>query len=117
MPLPGTGTTTANAARPNDTQESKAAAGAAALRLALRDRAQFDMVGDISPSTRVGSSGRGMVQRPQHPQLFDQKPLTAMGPGSERLTGYYENTCVHQVMQESPVSGGRAWSISGANVW
>lgn len=32
-------------------------------------------------------------------------PLTAMGPGSERLTGYYENTFVHQVMQESLFAG------------
>lgn len=37
-------------------------------------------------------------------------PLTAMGPGSERLTGYYENTFVHQVMQESlfPREAGQA---------
>lgn len=28
-------------------------------------------------------------------------PLTAAGPGAERLTGYYENTFVHQVMVET----------------
>lgn len=28
-------------------------------------------------------------------------PLTAMGPGADRLTGVYENTFVHQVMRES----------------
>lgn len=33
-------------------------------------------------------------------------PLTAMGPGSERLTGYYENTFVHQVMREALLRGG-----------
>lgn len=33
-------------------------------------------------------------------------PLTAMGPGSERLTGYYENTFVHQVMREALLPGG-----------
>ncbi|MCZ2816298.1 alkaline phosphatase [Modestobacter sp. VKM Ac-2984] len=32
-------------------------------------------------------------------------PLTAMGPGAERLSGYYENTFVHQVIQESLFSG------------
>ncbi|GAA4756093.1 hypothetical protein GCM10023328_44760 [Modestobacter marinus] len=32
-------------------------------------------------------------------------PLTAMGPGAERLTGYFENTFVHQVIQESLFSG------------
>ena len=32
-------------------------------------------------------------------------PLTAMGPGSERLTGYFENTFVHQVIQESLLRG------------
>jgi alkaline phosphatase len=32
-------------------------------------------------------------------------PLTAMGPGSEQLTGYYENTFVHQVIQESLFAG------------
>lgn len=35
-------------------------------------------------------------------------PLTAMGPGAERLTGVYENTYVHQVMLESlQMRGGR----------
>lgn len=28
-------------------------------------------------------------------------PLTAMGPGSERLTGYYENTYVYEVMRDA----------------
>ena len=39
-------------------------------------------------------------------------PLTAMGPGSERLTGYYENTFVHHVMLESlfPSEAGKARS-------
>lgn len=32
-------------------------------------------------------------------------PVTAMGPGSERLSGVYENTFIHQVMVESLTSG------------
>lgn len=32
-------------------------------------------------------------------------PLTAMGPGSERLTGYYENTFVYEVMRDALISG------------
>lgn len=31
--------------------------------------------------------------------------MTAMGPGSERLSGVYENTFIHQVMDESLTSG------------
>jgi alkaline phosphatase len=37
-------------------------------------------------------------------------PLTAMGPGAERLTGVHENTHVHQVMLESlQMRGGHGW--------
>jgi alkaline phosphatase len=37
-------------------------------------------------------------------------PLTAMGPGAERLTGVYENTYVHEVMLESlQMRGGHGW--------
>jgi alkaline phosphatase len=32
-------------------------------------------------------------------------PVTAMGPGADRLTGYYENTFVHQVMVETLLGG------------
>ena len=42
-------------------------------------------------------------------------PLTAMGPGSERLTGYYENTFVYEVMRDALFPHAAAGQGSGGD--
>ena len=64
-----------------------------------------DDVSDISsedgPFDVADSEFRFMVDWTTTGHTNADVPLTAMGPGSERLTGYYENTFVHEVMRDA----------------
>jgi alkaline phosphatase len=53
------------------------------------------------PFTVAGTDYRFNVDWTTSGHTAVDVPVTAMGPGAERLTGFYENTFVHQVMLES----------------
>lgn len=78
--------------------------------MAVEDTGTEDESG-IAPSTEdgpfdvSGSEFQFVVDWTTSGHTNVDVPLTAMGPGAERLTGYYENTHVHQVIQESLFSG------------
>ncbi|MCZ2820253.1 alkaline phosphatase [Modestobacter sp. VKM Ac-2977] len=83
--------------------------------MAVEDTGTEDESG-IPPSTEdgpfdiAGSEFQFVVDWTTSGHTNADVPLTAMGPGAERLSGYYDNTFVHQVVQESlfsgPTSGG-----------
>ena len=74
--------------------------------MSVEDTGEEDESGDgvsaeDGPFVVAGSKFKFVVDWTTTGHTNSDVPLTAMGPGAERLTGVYENTFLHQVMLEA----------------
>ena len=66
-----------------------------------RDESGEDISAEDGPFAVADSDFEFMVDWTTTGHTNVDVPLTAMGPGSQRLTGYYENTFVYEVMRDA----------------